>query len=282
MVSADGCAGMSAGCVVPAIIRRKWSTARSWRGAFASEADWLLACFLHLCGRARWASLLPAVTVRLANDHQPLHLRPGSSDFATFREIFIDREYETVHAFAMPPTGVLDLGANVGLATRWLRREFPKVCVMCVEPDPRNADLAARNLAADLASGCVVLVRAFAGGTTREAWVRSPGGGLTNEYRLTDEPGKGARAAVHTVGDLLVRCPFPVDTVKMDVEGSEREIFAADLLWLGTVREVLVEVHSPLDEAWLRGALPAGGPARIRAVQHQHQGACVAWVTCRP
>lgn len=281
MVSAEGCAGAAA-CVTHGVIRRKWATARSWRGFFASEVDWLLACFLYLCGRARWASLLPAVTLRLANDPEPLHLRPGSSDFATFREVFVDREYEPASSFATPPTGVLDLGANVGLAARWLRRQFPHVRVMCVEPDHHNAALAARNLAAAIASESVVFVRAFAGGTARAAWVHSPGRGLANECRLADEPGTGAAVPVHTVADLLARCPFPIDMVKMDVEGSEREIFAGELSWLRTVRDVIVEVHAPLDEAWLRGALPAGGPARIRAVRHRHAGACVAWVTCQP
>lgn len=207
-------------------------------------------------------------------------MRPGSSDFATFREIFLDREYDLVHRFAAAPAAVLDLGANVGLAARWLRRQFPGLRAMCVEPDGRNAAMAARNLAAEVASGSVVIVRAFAGGTGRDAWVDAPGGGSANECRLSDRPGTGPAVPVCTVGELLARCPFPVDMVKMDVEGSEREIFEGDLSWLGVVRDVLVEVHAPLDEGWLRGVLPPGGPARIRAVLHRHPGASLAWVTC--
>jgi FkbM family methyltransferase len=211
-----------------------------------------------------------------------LRLRPGSSDFATFREIFIDREYDAVHAFATPPIGVLDLGANIGLTARWLRQQFPSLRVMCVEPDSRNSDVAATNLEAAVASGEVVMLQAFAGGTPRAAWIDSAAHGLTNEHRLSDRPRRAATTPVYTVGDLLARCQFPIDTVKMDVEGSEREIFESDLSWLSVVRDVLVEVHAPLDEAWLRRVLPAGGPAHVRKVLYRHAGAFVAWVTCRP
>lgn len=266
----------------PGVIGRKWATARAWRHVFASEASWLAACFLHMCGRASWARRLPAVKLRMVGDPRPLWLRPGSSDFATFREIFIDREYDVVHAFAASPAGVLDLGANIGLTARWLRQQFPSVRVMCVEPDGRNAHRAAANLAAAVASGEVVIMQAFAGGTSRAAWIDSPGRGLTNEHRLSDRPRRAATTPVYTVGELLARCPFPVDTVKMDVEGSEREIFAGDLSWLNVVRDVLVEVHAPLDEHWLRSVLPAGGPAHVRKVFHRHPGAFLAWVTCRP
>jgi FkbM family methyltransferase len=31
---------------------------------------------------------------------------------------------------------VVDLGANIGLSYRWLRRRYPNASFVCVEPDP--------------------------------------------------------------------------------------------------------------------------------------------------
>lgn len=262
------------------LLRRKWATARSWRPLVASEIDWSVACFLHVTRHCRAARLLPSLALRLANHPAPLHLRPGSSDFATFREIFVDNEYGEVFSSAVPPSGVLDLGANVGLTARWLRGHFPLVRVMCVEPDEANAFLATRNLQSDIAMAKAFVVRAFAGGAKGEAGFVSRGCGLENEGRLS-KVSRAVTVPVHTVGELIEMCPFSIDLVKIDVEGSERDIFEADLSWLAAVDHVLVEVHDPLDENWLRCILDREGSGRLHAVLHRRRGAFMAWVTCR-
>lgn len=259
-------------------VRRKWLTARSWRGCMATEVDWSLACVLHACGRRNGLRLFPAIPLKLRHGGA-IWLRPGSSDFATFREIFIEREYNVLREFREPIRGVLDLGANIGLAARWLRCEFPGVRVLCVEPDALNATLAVRNLAAAIDEGGATVMQAFAGGKSRTAWLSSGGSAFANEGRLVDESvAGGPPIPVHTVAALIAGAPFPIDTVKIDVEGAEGEIFASDLQWLDTIANVVAEIHSPLDERWLRETVAGRATHRIRRVWSSRPGVCMAWL----
>ena len=88
-------------------------------------------------------------------------LRPRSSDLATYREVFINGEYdlrkfavfedikqryESLLANGSTPL-IVDAGANVGLATVFLARLFPKAEFVLIEASAENIELARRNVA---------------------------------------------------------------------------------------------------------------------------------------
>ena len=53
-----------------------------------------------------------------------------------------------------------------------------------------------------------------------------------------------------TLPDILTAAGVvgPVDLLKCDIEGSERELFADPERWIGRVKHVLIELHLPYDE----------------------------------
>src|SRR5689334_9138685 len=73
--------------------------------------------------------LRPSPTVvRLAPDGHEMEIAtPG--ELAVMHDVLLDREYEP----ASEPDTILDLGANVGFATLYLRRRFPRARVVAVE-----------------------------------------------------------------------------------------------------------------------------------------------------
>ena len=259
-------------------LRRKWATARSWRRLVASEWDWFLTCVLHCCGRHKWGRFASALPLRL-RDGKRIRVRPGSSDFATFREVFAERVYGVFVEFDQPCSGVLDLGANVGLMARWLLTEQPSARIFCVEPDPGNCDLAHMNLAAEIHDGSVVLTQSFAGGVARKAWIASRGISAANEGRISDRPvADSPPIPVKTIPELIQDAPFAIDTIKIDIEGAEREIFEADLTWLQGVRNVIMEVHAPLDELWLRRVMESQPAHTIRKLWCRRPEAFMVWL----
>src|SRR5687767_5642115 len=63
------------------------------------------------------------VTTYVPRLEHSLHLRLKTTDVATLRKIFADREYEI--ALARRPAVIVDAGANVGLASIFFARQFP-------------------------------------------------------------------------------------------------------------------------------------------------------------
>jgi FkbM family methyltransferase len=155
-----------------------------------------------------------AVTVRLENRH----------DLLTVVEVFCRRDYGSD-----APASVLDIGANVGLAALyWLTRR-PDSRVVCVEPDPSNAATLRRNLAGFEARYTLVEAAVTPGGADHVRF--APGG----RYGRIDAAGTVIVNAV-SVRELLQN--HPAELVKIDTEGSERELvdaipasFSSRIVW---------------------------------------------------
>jgi FkbM family methyltransferase len=170
----------------------------------------------------------------------PLFMRRGTSDRRTFDKVFIARGYRC--DLDGPVNAILDGGANVGYASVWFANAWPEATVVAVEPDADNFALLERNTAA---YPRVQRVRAG-------LWPRAASLRIENPddqpwaFRVTEcPPGPGAIPAV-TIPDLLrERGLERFDIVKLDIEGSEREVFADPRChaWLGHTRLLVLELH---------------------------------------
>jgi FkbM family methyltransferase len=177
-----------------------------------------------------------------------VNYRFNRGDLQSLREVLVEEVYACDLPFV--PQTVLDLGANIGLASLWLaRRVKPSQTqsnqapfLLAVEPVPENAAVAEANFRDNGIPGEVV--RAAVGQRTGEAWfetrTESNLGRLAGE-RLGET---GLRVAVIGIRDLLARFPGgQVDLMKMDIEGGEEELLGRDIDWLARVRALIVEWH---------------------------------------
>jgi FkbM family methyltransferase len=218
------------------------------------------------------------VPIRTESGNPPLYLRCGSSDFATFHEIFINGEYQAVLRHEQSRVrGILDLGANVGLASRWFLKQWPTAFIVAVEPDPDNFRLLQANLSAvSVGSGGSNLVNAFVGAENREAFVNNRGPGWANECTLEDRQTSRDQIPISVISPhrLVNMCPHSIDLVKIDIEGTEKELCEADLDWLGASQLLVMEIHEPLDEKWVRRTLVERMPSwSLESCDCSHGGA---------
>lgn len=182
-----------------------------------------------------------AVHVRRLRPH-PAWIRPGTTDAIVLIETFLLRLH-------LPPRRlrgvrrILDLGANIGLTAADLLARFPQARLWAVEMDPASSALARRNLEPWAARAQVV---------TAAVW------SADGEVAYVSAEGEEWAAAVTTAGDrrtraislaTLVAEAGPLDYVKVDVEGTERELLADGTGWAQAVRCLSVEVHAPYTRA---------------------------------
>lgn len=180
-------------------------------------------------------------------------LRPGTSDLEVVRQVWRDTQYAIVHpelaarltafeadirARGQVPV-IVDAGANIGASALWLAREWPNARVLAIEPDPGNAGQARGNCAA---TGNVTVI---------EAPIGSEPGFVTlsadaEAYAITT-----ARAATGCPVVTVAQCLEQVEhgelfAAKIDIEGFEADLFAAETEWLDTVKLVYIEPHDHL------------------------------------
>ena len=214
--------------------------------------SWLrLLVLLRLSDRAaeRLAARHPLIGLRVrAWGGAVAWIRPGSSD----REAAVAGLLAGFHL--PPPTvrdlgTVLDLGANIGLTVADFAHRHPRARVLGVEMDPANVTVAVRNIAH---LGERAAIRQAAVWTTRgELAYGGDQGDWAFRLEAAMDPQRGGeltgRTTALTLPDLLDELApgGHVDFMKVDVEGTERFLFADPEPWAERVAAMQVEIHRP-------------------------------------
>ena len=113
---------------------------------YVAEYGWLRALLIGAAIRqARWHSpkgnLVKIAIPRLGG---PIHLRARTSDAAVFHQLFADQHQQIQLGFE--PEVILDIGANIGLASVLFARSHPSARIVSVEPDQGNFSILQKNV----------------------------------------------------------------------------------------------------------------------------------------
>ena len=102
--------------------------------------DYVLSRLIGLIPRVRREHVRE---VRLRGDIK-IRYRLNKGDLHSIREIWFQEAYRL--PFENSSGVLLDLGANIGMASLWLVKTYSFSRVIAVEPDPNNAALVRQNL----------------------------------------------------------------------------------------------------------------------------------------
>jgi len=168
----------------------------------------------------------------------PVHLRLDSTDAEVYGQVITAEEYAPV----LDPDArtIVDCGANIGLTSAWFLSRLPQAHVIAIEPFAANAELCRRNLApygaraqviqAAIWNRCTRLVLDYAGGNEWGVRVRQASPGETGEIEAIDIPSL---------------CLDRIDILKIDIEGSEAELFSERTEnWVNTIGNIAIELHN--------------------------------------
>lgn len=178
------------------------------------------------------------VKLRAAGVRRRVVCRVPSSDEFEFAHLL--GPGRTVFDLPLRPSVIIDAGANVGYSVLRLRAEFPDAFIVALEPEAANIAQFRKNCGDD---SKVVLEEKALWRSNARLRIRSHD--VPHHAFQVEEDPHGDIAAV-TVGELMAKHALPrVGLLKVDVEGSEKEIFgdAGAAAWLPRVDMVLVETH---------------------------------------
>ncbi|ADU06393.1 methyltransferase FkbM family [Micromonospora sp. L5] len=163
------------------------------------------------------------------------------------REIFVDGCYEMGDLGDRPT--IVDVGANIGLASLYFRRRYPRASITAIEADPDVFALLDRNLRRNVVATHL---------TTHHLAAHGRGGSVAL-YRRAAKPGRlttsveahrgGPEAVDVPARRLSELIPGPIDLLKVDIEGGEHGVIAelAEAGALVQVRRIVLEMHSSGD-----------------------------------
>ena len=185
------------------------------------------------------------------------------------RQIFVDLQYSLstlrrgvdLRAFTAKREAagfrplIVDCGANIGATTLYFSTHIPNATVIAIEPERSNFELLVKNMA-DRANTKTVYA-AISSVAGRAHIVDAGIGNWGYRTEFVDDQNSGTDSvpcitmreiyASHSVGF------FPL-IVKIDIEGAERDLFAAHTEWVSCTPLIIIELHD-----WL---MPKAGTSR--------------------
>jgi FkbM family methyltransferase len=182
----------------------------------------------------------------------PFYARWPASDLHIVYMVLDCREYAPLAACLESAVDIvfLDLGANVGAASRYFLETFPRARVIAVEPDAGNFAMCHRNLDPYGDRVTVMQAAVWSRETLLVFELESTEAGVEAGVRVREPfPSDDLSASIAAIDipTLLAHANISPDTrvaLKIDVEGSEAEIFGgSNLGWLDQVSCIAIELH---------------------------------------
>jgi FkbM family methyltransferase len=177
----------------------------------------------------------------------PYYLREGTSDERVEQDVFRIIPIHTKEDFGSPHW-IIDAGANIGLRTIWFANIFPEANIIAIEPEKTNFNLLQRNTAFYPNVRCVQ-----AGLWKNNAYLKirnpsdEPWAFIIDE--LTDNKicnNDDIHTYIHgiTVEHIMKEYAIDnIDVLKIDIEGSEKEVFENSTQWINSVSVFFIELH---------------------------------------
>ena len=169
-----------------------------------------------------------------------INIRPGSSDAKVFREVFLFEDYQV--NLTQPPKVIIDGGANIGLSAIYFSNRYPDAKIIAVEPDSENFQVLKKNV-----TGYPNIVPLNSALWYKSTWLKirnSSDDEWAFQVIECEQGNEGSFLAV-SIDELMQQYEIEkIDLLKLDIEGSEKEIFEKGYEhWLNKTNMIVIELH---------------------------------------
>jgi len=184
-----------------------------------------------------------SVRLHPSNLLHPIELRLHSTDADVYAQVLMDEEYAAV--VDEQARVIVDCGANIGLTSAYLLSRLPKARVIAIEPFPASAEMCRRNLAPYGSRATVIEAAVWHCCTSLVLdYIEGDEWGVRARPARPGEPQAGEPGAIAAI-DLPSLGLERIDILKIDIEGSEADLFAQGTdRWLPSVSNIAIELHN--------------------------------------
>ena len=177
---------------------------------------------------------------KLKKFRYPLGIRNNPYDFATFEEVVLKQEYDLDLSFE--PTTIIDGGANIGLTSVFFANKYPDAQIVSIEPEAGNFEMLKKNTQAY--PNITLLNTGVWDHKANLAIVDSGKGNNSFTVEEVSYPTKDSIRALSIADIIEERKWKSIDILKLDIEGSEKNVFEKNYeRWLPLVKVLIVELH---------------------------------------
>lgn len=175
-------------------------------------------------------------------------LREVGSDILTFNEVIKNQVYKNILRKLERCETVVDLGANIGLASLYFAGHYPSCRLLAVEPNPPTYEILAANLSGLVEAGRCRTLRAAVWGSEK-ALVADPSQAADHYSAFATREAAGGENGRATMQGLPITRIISdsgferVDLLKVDIEGAEVELFKGNTDWLKSIGAIAIEFH---------------------------------------
>lgn len=198
---------------------------------------------------------------KLNGINHPVFIRAIRADMQSFINTFIDPYFDK-KPYLQKTEFVIDAGANIGYTAILFANWWPECKIVSLEPDKENYEFALRNTK-PYPNISVVNAALWNRETELSIEAGQEDGFVVREITVEDtEIRKENRTIGMSVDFILNDCNVTeIDFLKLNVEGSEREIFSKNYKsWMQNTKAILVELHD--------GKNPGCSKAVFKAASH--------------
>lgn len=207
-----------------------------------------------------------------------VRIRRNQSDLLILWQVFLKRFYELGVHYRLDEDidtldTIVDLGGNTGLAAAYFTARYRPRTLLSVEPIPQNVAVLRHNAALSgldwkIEPAAVAGASGTAEFTVSAFWDTCTAVPAvadlrrTRPYRLENVLARpSVRVPALTVDEVLAKHGIGhVDLLKVDIEGSEAEVFSQVQPWMEQVERIVLEVHDKyIDGETVRSTMRAAG-----------------------
>jgi FkbM family methyltransferase len=194
----------------------------------------------------QWLQGKELIVFRLRNNPYPVYCRRSTSDIHVLWQVFGAQQYNL--SLPMAPSTIVDAGANIGYASLYFALIYPEARILAIEPESANCEMFVRNcgeypqISLMQAALWPRRARVRVQSTEAESWA-------FQIVELEDgQSGSAVAVATITMTEVLGRVSDDrVDLLKLDIEGTERQLFESEPeRWLQDIGSLCVECHDLL------------------------------------
>jgi len=210
----------------------------------------------------------------------PLFLRCNSSDLLNFDEIFIEGEYDlniilkSKFAQNYKAKFIIDAGANIGMTALYFKQNFPEATIVCLEPESSNFNVLVKNT--EKYEGIICRKEGlWSQPTNLEIVDNNNGNWGFNVKEVTVESINSIKAT--SINEILKEYGVDqIDLIKIDIEGSEFEVFSHNFnTWLPKVKALLIEIHDEINDNCSKSFFRALSEYHFTVIPHGVNFICI-------